>query len=201
MAETDPHAAEGAPAALAEAVASREILVGVTGGIAAYKTADLVSQLVRAGAGVSVAMTEHATRFVGPWTFQSLTGRPVHVDLFAPPETYSAEHIALAERAEAAVVAPATANCLAKLAHGLADDLLSTVLLAVEVPLLLAPAMNSRMWRHPAVQANVRTLRARGVRLVGPEEGRLACGTVGPGRMAEPGTILDALVAVLADSR
>jgi phosphopantothenoylcysteine decarboxylase/phosphopantothenate--cysteine ligase len=196
MAEPDPSAA--APDASAPPLAGREVLVGVTGGIAAYKTAALVSRLVQAGAGVSVAMTEHATRFVGPWTFQGLTGRPVHVDLFAPPETYSAEHIALAERAEAACVAPATANCLAKLAHGLADDLLSTVLLALDVPLVVAPAMNARMWRHPAVQANVRTLRERGVHLVGPEEGRQACGTFGPGRMAEPEALFEALVAVLS---
>jgi len=187
-----------APEPNLETVHGREILVGVTGGIAAYKTAALVSRLVQAGAGVTVIMTEHAARFVGPLTFQTLTGRPVHTDLFQSPEVYKAEHIALAERAELAVVAPATANCLAKLAHGIADDLLSTVLLAVEGPLLAAPAMNARMWTHPAVRANVELLRSRGVRFVGPEEGPLACGTVGTGRMAEPQEILHQIVDILS---
>jgi len=175
----------------------REVLVGVTGGIAAYKAAALVSRLVQAGAATNVVMTEHATRFVGPLTFQTLTGRPVHTDQFAAPETYHADHIALADRAEIVVVAPATANCLGKLAHGIADDLLSTVLLAVECPVLLAPAMNVRMWDHPAVQANVKLLESRGVHFVGPEEGRLACGVTGPGRMAEPETILAAIIEIL----
>ena len=186
-----------APEPNLDIIRGREILVGVTGGIAAYKTAALVSALVQAGAGASVIMTEHATRFVGPLTFQTLTGRPVHTDLFESPDVYKAEHIALAERAELVVVAPATANCLAKLAHGVADDLLSTVLLAVEAPLLAAPAMNARMWAHPAVKANVELLRSRGVRFIGPEEGRLACGTVGPGRMAEPQEILRQIVDIL----
>jgi phosphopantothenoylcysteine decarboxylase/phosphopantothenate--cysteine ligase len=186
-----------APEPNLDIIRGREILVGVTGGIAAYKTAALVSALVQAGAGASVIMTEHATRFVGPLTFQTLTGRPVHTDLFESPDVYKAEHIALAERAELVVVAPATANCLAKLAHGIADDLLSTVLLAVEAPLLAAPAMNARMWAHPAVKANVELLRSRGVRFIGPEEGRLACGTVGPGRMAEPQEILRQIVDIL----
>ena len=186
-----------APEPNLDIIRGREILVGVTGGIAAYKTAALVSGLVQAGAGASVIMTEHATRFVGPLTFQTLTGRPVHTDLFESPDVYKAEHIALAERAELVVVAPATANCLAKLAHGIADDLLSTVLLAVEAPLLAAPAMNARMWAHPAVKANVELLRSRGVRFIGPEEGRLACGTVGPGRMAEPQEILRQIVDIL----
>ncbi|HET6442265.1 MAG TPA: flavoprotein [Phycisphaerae bacterium] len=178
-----------------QALQGREILVGVTGGIAAYKTADLVSRLVQQGAAVSVVMTEHAQRFVGPPTFQALSCRPVYTDLFAEG-AYDADHIALADRAEAAVVAPATANAIGKLAGGIADDLLSTVLLALRVPVLLAPAMNEAMWNHPAVQANVETLRRRGVRFVGPEEGRLACGTEGPGRMAEPETILAEIVAV-----
>lgn len=187
-----------APAPSPEVFKGREILVGVTGGIAAYKTAALVSKLVQAGAAVSVVMTENATRFVGPLTFQTLTGRPVCTDPYAAPEVYHADHIALADRAELAVVAPATANCLAKLANGLADDLLSTVLLAIDAPLVLAPAMNVRMWNHPAVQANARTVAERGVTLVGPGEGRLACGTVGKGRMAEPEEILAAMAAILA---
>jgi phosphopantothenoylcysteine decarboxylase/phosphopantothenate--cysteine ligase len=180
-----------------QALQGREILVGVTGGIAAYKTADLVSRLVEKGAAVSVVMTEHAQRFVGPPTFQALSRRPVYTDLFAEG-AYEADHIALADRAEAAVVAPATANAIGKLAAGIADDLLSTVLLALRVPVILAPAMNEAMWNHPAVQANVETLRRRGVRFVGPEEGRLACGTEGPGRLAEPEAILAEIVAVLS---
>ena len=179
----------------------REILVGVTGGIAAYKTAALVSRLVQAGAGTSVIMTEHAARFVGPLTFQTLTGRPVYTDMFASPEVYRADHISLADRADLVVVAPATANCLAKLAAGIADDLLSTVLLAVRCPLVLAPAMNEVMWNHPAVQANVTVLRERGMHLVGPETGRLACGTEGVGRMAEPETILAEVVRALTRAR
>jgi phosphopantothenoylcysteine decarboxylase/phosphopantothenate--cysteine ligase len=186
-----------APETNLDALAGREIVVGVTGGIAAYKTAMVVSRLVQAGSGVSVVMTASAAKFVTPLTFQTLTGRPVHTDLFASPGEYHGDHIALAERAELVVVAPATANCLAKLAHGVADDLLSTTLLAIDAPLLFAPAMNSRMWQHPAVQANVKTLRERGVRFIGPEEGRLACGTTGPGRMAEPEDILAEIVDVV----
>jgi phosphopantothenoylcysteine decarboxylase / phosphopantothenate---cysteine ligase len=121
----------------------------------------------------------------------------VYTDLFVTPEVYHAEHITLAEKAQAVVVAPATANCLAKLALGLADDLLSTVLLAIDVPLVLAPAMNSRMWAHPAVRANVETLGERGVKFVGPQEGYLACGTTGPGRMAEPEEIFAVLTKIL----
>jgi len=186
------------PATDAGKLAGREVLVGVTGGIAAYKTAALVSRLVQDGAAVSVIMTEHATEFVGAITFQALTGRPVHTDLFVSPEVYRAEHISLAEKADLVVVAPATANCLAKLALGLADDLLSTVLLAIDVPLVLAPAMNARMWAHPAVRANVETLGQRGAKFVGPREGYLACGTTGPGRMAEPEEILAVVTKILA---
>jgi phosphopantothenoylcysteine decarboxylase / phosphopantothenate---cysteine ligase len=185
-------------ASKADPFKSREIVVGVSGGIAAYKTAMLVSRLVQAGAGVNVVMTDHATRFVGPLTFQTLTGRPVFVDQFATPEAWRADHIALSDRADLVVVAPATANVLGKLAHGIADDLLSTLLLAVAVPLVMAPAMNERMWAHPAVVANVDTLKARGVRFVGPGEGYLACGTVGIGRMAEPEAVFEELAKVLA---
>ena len=188
MARAQPHS---------DVLKDREVLVGVTGGIAAYKAAALVSRLVQAGAATNVVMTEHAARFVGPLTFQAITGRPVHTDPFAAPDVYHADHIALADRAEIVVVAPATANCLGKLAHGIADDLLSTVLLAVEAPVLLAPAMNVRMWDHPAVRANVKLLESRGVHLVGPEEGRLACGATGQGRMAEPETILAAILEIL----
>lgn len=185
-------------ASKADTLKGREIVVAVSGGIAAYKAAALVSRLVQAGAGVSVVMTEHATRFVGPLTFQSLTGRPVYADQFATPEAWWADHIALADRAELVIVAPATANVIGKLANGIADDLLSTMLLAVTAPLLMAPAMNERMWAHPAVCANVGTLKARGVHFVGPDEGYLACGTIGVGRMAEPDAILEEAVKRLA---
>ncbi len=178
-------------------LAGREVLVGVTGGIAAYKTAALVSRLVQAGAGTSVMMTEHATRFVGPLTFQALTGRPVHTSLWQAAEMPRTEHIALADRAHLVVIAPATANLIGKLACGIGDDLVSTVLLAIDVPLVLAPAMNINMWQHPAVEANVETLRTRHVRLVGPESGWLACGTEAHGRMAEPETIYRAVLDAL----
>ncbi len=180
-----------------KAVEGREVVVGVSGGIAAYKTADLVSRIVQAGAAVTVVMTEAATRFVGPLTFQTLSARPVYTSLWESPEGFRSEHVALADRADLVVVAPATADCLGKLAHGLADDLLSTFLLAIDVPLLLAPAMNARMWAHPAVAANLKTLRSRGVRILGPDEGRLACGAVGKGRMAEPPAILAEIAAML----
>jgi len=176
----------------------RDVLVGVTGGIAAYKAAYLVSALVQAGARATVVMTEAAERFVGAVTFRALSGRPVYDDLWTWPEDDRSTHIALADLADVAVVAPATANLLAKMAHGLADDLLSTLLVALDAPVLIAPAMNERMWRSAAVQANVATLRDRGVHFVGPEEGRLACGAEGPGRMAEPAAILAAVARLLA---
>ena len=181
-----------------DALAGREILVGVTGGIAAYKAAYLVSALARAGAGVTVVMTSAAKRFVTPLLFHALSGRPVYDDLWTAPEGHPAPHIALAERAEVVAVAPATADLLAKAAHGISDDLLTSTLLAVEAPMVLAPSMNERMWRHPATRANAETLRSRGAVLVGPKEGRLACGTEGPGRMAEPDEILAALARALA---
>ncbi len=168
----------------------REILLGVTGGIAAYKSADLASKLVQAGAGVSVVMTRSAEKFIGATTFEALTGRPVHRDLFAAQEYYQGEHIGLARRAELMVVAPATANFLAKVANGLADDLVSTLALTVTGPILLAPAMNADMWQKPAVQRNVERLREDGLRFVEPGSGWLSCGVIGPGRMAEPVEIL-----------
>jgi len=181
-----------------DALKGREILLGVTGGIAAYKAACLASALARAGAGVTVVMTSAAKRFVTPLVFQTLSGRPVYDSLWVSPEVHCADHIALADRAEVVAVAPATADLLAKAAHGIADDLLTSTLLAVEAPLVLAPAMNERMWKHPATQANVEVLRGRGAVLVGPKEGRLACGAEGPGRMAEPEEILAALARTLA---
>ena len=176
----------------------RELLIGVTGGIAAYKTAALVSQLVQAGAGVTVVMTESATKLVGPKTFEALTGRPVGIDTFGPG---AHPHIEAAQKADILCVAPATANLLAKAACGLADDLLSTVLLAFSGPVILAPAMNAEMWRKPAVQRNVSQLRADGFALIDPEEGYLSCGMVGPGRMASPEKILQAIAAALEQVR
>ncbi|MGH7202039.1 MAG: flavoprotein, partial [Planctomycetaceae bacterium] len=134
---------------------AREILLGVTGGIAAYKTAELCSRLMQSGAAVSVVMTRAAEAFIGPATFEALTGRPVHRGLFDPQEHFQGEHIGLARRAEILIVAPATANFLAKVAHGLADDLLSTLALTMTGPVLLAPAMNTEMWNKPAVQRNL----------------------------------------------
>lgn len=172
----------------------QRILLCVCGGIAAYKSADLVRRLRDAGAEVQVAMTENAQRFVGAQTFQALSHRPVRVSLWDAQAEAAMGHLELAGWADRVVVAPATANTIAKLAHGLADDLVSTLCLATEAPLLLAPAMNHRMWRHPATRANITTLQGRGVGIVGPNEGPLAEGESGPGRMAEP---LE-LVAVLA---
>ena len=179
----------------------REILIGVTGGIAAYKAAALVSRLVQAGAGVSVVMTEAATRLVGPKTFEALSGRPVGLDLWEGPGPGPGPgahpHIELAQTAEVFCVAPATANVLAKAACGLADDLLSTVILSFAGPILFAPAMNCDMWTKPAVQRNVQRLRDDGYLLIDPEEGFLSCRAVGPGRMAEPETIAAAIAKAL----
>ena len=172
------------------------VLLCVCGGIAAYKSAELVRRLRDAGAQVQVAMTENAQRFVGAQTFQALSHRPVRTSLWDAQAEAAMGHLELAGWAQRVVVAPATANTLARLAHGLADDLVSTLCLATEAPLLVAPAMNHRMWRHPATQATVATLLARGVRVVGPNDGPLAEGESGPGRMAEPAEIVAALGAL-----
>jgi len=180
-----------------ESLDGYEVLVCVTGGIAAYKAASLVSALVQKNAAVTVAMTANATRLIGPATFRALTGRAVYTDLWA--ETFSAdiEHISLSDRADLVVVAPATANILAKMTAGIADDLVSTTLLSVADPVLLAPAMNQRMWLNPATQQNVSTLKARGHIILGPESGWQVCGKAGPGRMSEPETILQAVEETL----
>jgi len=175
-----------------------ELVIGVCGGIAAFKSAQLVSQLVQAGAGVSVVMTQAATQFVAPTTFQALSGRPVARDLFDPVGFPLGPHIELAERGEVLCIAPATANLLAKAAMGLADDLLSTFMLSFRGPILLAPAMNSDMWRKPAVVRNVETLKRDGLHLVGPEPGWLSCRRSGPGRMADPETIQAAIATLLS---
>ncbi|HTI51510.1 MAG TPA: flavoprotein [Planctomycetaceae bacterium] len=175
----------------------REILLGVTGGIAAYKAADLASKLVQGGASVSVVLTRSARQFIGATTFEALTNRPVYTKLFSPQEHPLGEHIGLARRAEILVVAPATADCLGKFAHGLADDLLTTLYLAFTGPVLVAPAMNADMWAKPAVQRNLAQLRTDGVQFVEPGEGWLSCGVVGPGRMAEPSQILERIQQLL----
>lgn len=176
------------------------IILGVTGGIAAYKAADLASKLVQSGATVDVIMTEAATQLIGPMTFQALTKRPVHTSVFTPWTESWYGHISLGHEADAIVVAPATANSIAKLAHGQADDMLGAVALSTRAPLLIAPAMEHDMYRHPATQANLRTLLDRGAAQVGPETGRLASGEMGEGRMAPPETILGALRQVLGRS-
>ncbi|MQL53853.1 bifunctional phosphopantothenoylcysteine decarboxylase/phosphopantothenate--cysteine ligase CoaBC [Desulfofundulus thermobenzoicus] len=172
-------------------LAGRSVILGVTGGIAAYKTAELASALTRAGAVVHVIMTRAAGEFIRPLTFAALTGQPVHTGIFDPGPGGPIPHIELARRADLVVVAPATANILAKLAHGLADDLLSTTLLAVNCPVVLCPAMNAQMYSHPAVQANLARLREMGLHILEPEDGRLACGVQGRGRMREPAEILE----------
>lgn len=177
-------------------LSGRRVLVGVTGGIAAYKTASLVSRLAQAGADVTVAMTASATRFVAPLTFQALSARPVYTSAWEHIEAHDPQHIALARELDAAIVAPASMDCLARLATGRADDVVSLILSAVDrqrTPVLLAPSMNSVMWAQPATARNVEQLRADGFRFVGPDEGWQACRTVGRGRMAEPEELLRAL--------
>ena len=179
---------------MASALHDQRILLCVCGGIAAYKAAELVRRLRDAGAQVQVAMTDNAQRFIGAQTFQALSHRPVRTSLWDAQAEAAMGHLELAHWAQRVVIAPATANTLARLAHGLADDLVSTLCLATTAPLAVAPAMNHVMWRHPATQANVETLRGRGVQVIGPNDGPLAEGESGPGRMAEPGVILAALL-------
>jgi len=173
-------------------LAHRQICVIVTGGIAAYKAPDLVRRLRADGAEVRVVMTRAATEFVRPLTFQAVSGAPVHVDLLDSAAEAAMGHIELARWAELVVVAPASADFIARLAAGLADDLPSTLCLATAAPLLVAPAMNRLMWAHPATCDNVEVLRRRGVLLCGPDSGEQACGETGPGRMAEPAAIVEA---------
>lgn len=182
-------------------LAGREIIVGVTGGIAAYKTAALVSQLVQAGAHVTVVMTDDAKQFVGPATFAALTGRAVADRVFDDTHYPLGAHIELARKGKLFVIAPATANFMAKAACGLADDLLSTLYLAFTGPVLFVPAMNTEMWEKAAVQRNVEQLRADGVRFIDPEEGWLSCRTRGAGRMAAPEKIFAAMEELLSERR
>ncbi|MBN1851394.1 MAG: phosphopantothenoylcysteine decarboxylase [Pirellulales bacterium] len=169
-----------------------EILIGVTGGIAAYKTAAVVSRLVQNGHGVSVVITRHARQFVGPVTFEALTGRPVFCELFSHSQPLG-PHIDLAQRADVCCIAPATANILGKAASGIADDLVSTLILAFTGPLLFAPAMHCHMWNKPAVQRNLATLTKDGYQIIQPEEGWLSCRHRGMGRMASPERIVAAI--------
>jgi phosphopantothenoylcysteine decarboxylase/phosphopantothenate--cysteine ligase len=175
----------------------RRILVAVTGGIAAYKVPELVRALRKAGHSVRCAMTEAATRFVAPLVLQTLTGETVRQSLFDSSEEGEIDHIRLADWADLVLVAPATANVLAKMCHGVTDDLVTALLLATRAPVLVAPAMNVNMWDHPATQSNLEILRSRGVRFVGPEPGELACGWEGLGRMSEPADIAAAAALVL----
>lgn len=175
----------------------KHIVLGVSGSIAAYKAADLASKLVQTGAIVDVALTKAATAFIGPLTFQGLTHRPVITDLLDPGSELAIDHIALAKRADALLIAPATANIIAALAHGFASDAVTATALATEAPIIVCPAMESRMYTHPATQANLRTLQGRGVIVVQPESGRLASGLAGIGRLADVATIIGTLRLVL----
>ena len=173
------------------------VILGVTGSIAAYKACELTRLLVKDGHDVQVLMTAAATRFVAPLTFRTLSRNPVPEDMFSAPDQWVPGHVALADRADLFVIAPCTANVMTKLAHGLADDLLTSTALAARAPVLLAPAMNTNMWEHPATQANLKTLLARGVRFVDAGTGDLACGTTGKGRMAEAAEIAEAVRGML----
>jgi phosphopantothenoylcysteine decarboxylase/phosphopantothenate--cysteine ligase len=176
-------------------LADRRVLLCVCGGIAAYKAVELVRRLRDSGAQVQVAMTDAAQRFVSAQSFQAVSHRLVRTTLWDATAEAAMGHLELARWAQQVLVAPATANMIAKLAHGLADDLVSTLCLATSAPLALAPAMNHRMWLHPATQANIATLRARGASIIGPDDGPLAEGESGPGRLREPAAIVAELAA------
>lgn len=177
---------------------NKRIVLGVTGSIAAYKSAELARRLREAGAEVRVVMTEHAKAFITPLTMQAVSGQPVHDDLFDLQAEAAMGHIALARWAEVILIAPASADCLARLAHGQATDLLSTLCLATRAPLVVAPAMNQAMWQHTRTQHNVQVLQNEGVIFLGPDAGNQACGDVGPGRMLEPTAIIAELATLLA---
>ncbi len=176
----------------------RKIVLGVTGGIAAYKAAELVRELVRAGAQVHVIMTKSAREFIAPLTFQTLSGNPVSTELFNLVEESEIGHISLADRADVFVIAPATANIIGKIASGIADDMLSTVVMATKAPVLIAPAMNVHMWENAICQGNITRLRARGYHFVEPESGELACGYEGKGRLAEIAGIVEEIRSLLS---
>jgi phosphopantothenoylcysteine decarboxylase/phosphopantothenate--cysteine ligase len=175
----------------------REIIVAVCGGIAAYKTADIVSKLVQSGAGVTVAMTRSARKFITPLTFEALSGRKVRTSSWELVDSGDTQHIKLTERADVMLVAPATADMIAKVAHGLCDDLVSLMINAAACPVVFAPSMNDRMWANPITQENVAKLTKVGHQFIGPDAGWLACRNVGAGRMSEPQKIVDELIALL----
>ncbi len=178
-----------------------KVALGVTGCIAAYKAVEILRGLQKGGAQVQVVMTGHATNFVGPLTFQSISGLPVITDMFSPTDDPEIKHIQIAQSCDLLLVAPATANALAKFASGIADDFLSTLYISTTSQVMVAPAMNVEMWAHPATQENVRRLRERGVAIVDPEEGYLACRTVGAGRLAEPSVIVERVFDLLGGDR
>ncbi len=181
-----------------EAIAGKRVVLGVSGSIACYKAADIASKLMQAGALVDVVLTRAAQEFVTPLTFRSLTHRPVITDIFDAQSADPLEHVEIAHRADAVVIAPTTAHVMAKLAHGLADDALSTIILATDAPVIVAPAMEHHMWTNAATQENAATLRERGFTFAGPDAGRLASGAVGSGRLVETADILDALNGLLS---
>jgi phosphopantothenoylcysteine decarboxylase/phosphopantothenate--cysteine ligase len=177
-----------------------KILLGVSGGVAVYKAVDLASKLTAAGAAVDTVMTASAQKFVLPKSFEAVTGRPVFTSMWENPQGFEIGHISLADSCQMAVIAPATANIIGKMANGICDDLLSTTMCALcEKKILLAPAMNEKMWKNPAVQKNVETLKQMGVEIIGPEAGRLACKTVGVGRMSEPADIVKHIEQIIAN--
>jgi phosphopantothenoylcysteine decarboxylase/phosphopantothenate--cysteine ligase len=188
---------EPSPQSAQSGLAGYEVTIGVGGGIAAYKVCTVVSRLVQRGCGVTVAMTDAGTRFVGPITFQALTARRVFTTMWETPGYYNPQHLRLTEDADLFLVAPATADLVGKFAAGIADDLVTTLMIGRDCPALLAPAMNTRMWDNPIVQRNVGILRDSGCGFIEPEEGWLACRTVGRGRMAEAETILAAVEGAL----
>lgn len=172
----------------------RKIILGVTGSIAAYKACELIRLFIKNGDDVTVIMTASAGEFVRPLTFQTLSRNPVYSDQFAPPVSWKPEHISLAESADLVVVSPATANIIAKMRYGIADDLLSSTLLATRAPIVVAPAMNNGMWENPVTQENIAALVKRGIKVVEPGDGELACGVKGKGRMGEPEEVFAACV-------
>ena len=183
-----------------EARQRKRVALGVTGGIAAYKAIEVLRELQRAGCDVRVAMTRHACEFIQPLTFRALSGSYVIVDDYAPDNPDPIAHITFSQTIELLIVAPATANTLAKFANGVADDFLTSTYLACTAPVLVAPAMNTTMWEHPATQRNIAKLRADGVRIIAPDEGEMACGTIGPGRLSEPENIAGAALEILNHS-
>ena len=180
-------------------LAGKRVTLGVTGSIAAYKAVGLASALHQAGAIVDVAMTPDALRFIQPLSFQAITHRPVFADLWAPGMETDIAHVTLGQQSDVIVVAPATANMLAKVAHGICDDLVSLMINAAACPVVFAPAMNNRMWDHPVARENVAKLQGLGYRFIGPEPGWLACRNVGVGRMSEPAKIVEDVLAMLAE--